>query len=798
MLNQKQKQVAEGLEGIYLVDAGAGTGKTFTLTKKYEKILEEGIKPEQILLVTFTNNAAESMKEKIINSCYEKYNIKELLDAPISTFHSFCNTLLRQNGFDSPKIIGIEDNLSKNFQIIENAILEERMFNKFFNDFQNKHFNKYVEPFSLINNKSKLVINLIKKLCCHGIFPTKEGWFNDSEKLLIGNWKNYSKIFEKINKENLTEKGNKKDSDIASSFKAKLRYKLYHNMPSNELAFEGKLVNEDIARQSFREDRKNLIEFIHHIYFEYVKYSIKRNKINFDFLVMLTFIMLFKDHKLREIVSFDYVIVDEFQDTNEIQFMLTLLLMKNNNLCVVGDWKQGIYGFRNATIENITKFDKKLDYFKEILNSDYERIKFDTQYTKISFDVNYRSSQKILDFSENSLIVKGSNREFMDIPRIKNQISKLNSGVDLDTNSNIEFLQTKEKKNEEIMILEKIQSIVNNEGYMIKEFVGKDSKKKGNSEYIKRKIEYKDIAILSRTRTFGLNLQNLALEYNIPLNYDGGIELFKTEPAIILLGWLKIMLNVNKRSGWIPILEEENYEYSQIKNILIKKNYPGHLLKFRKGLLKQKEGIKYLIEKIFSYYDINCVYSNALIVELDRLFNLSLISLSELVYFIEQNILTNQTYNINLNNSNNAITVETIHASKGLEYPVVFIVDCNESRFPSKKMGEPIIFYDEIIGLRAKKHKANKNNYDYIFNNLSTDLLLSRLHSDFDEERRLLYVAITRAKQYLWITSNKNSSWFFKGLCEKVEHIENPQIRKMQIKEDIEYSEIEMPTIFKE
>ncbi|MCK5108003.1 MAG: hypothetical protein KAQ83_04715, partial [Nanoarchaeota archaeon] len=160
-----------------------------------------------------------------------------------------------------------------------------------------------------------------------------------------------------------------------------------------------------------------------------------------------------------------------------------------------------------------------------------------------------------------------------------------------------------------------------------------------------------------------------------------------------------------------------------------------------------------------------------------------------------QNIITNQTYNISINNSEDAVTVETIHASKGLEYPMVFVVDCNEARFPSKKMSEPVVFYNEIIGLRCKKHKAEKNNYNYIFNNLSTDLLLSRLDSDFDEERRLLYVAITRAKQYVIFTSNRNNSLFFEYLKKDVQKIENPVIEKQEKQEDKSFDEIILPDL---
>ena len=85
---------------------------------------------------------------------------------------------------------------------------------------------------------------------------------------------------------------------------------------------------------------------------------------------MFSFLILYHDEEVRKQYSFDYVMVDEFQDTNEMQFLFLLLLLKKSNLCVVGDWKQGIYGFRNAAISNITEFPSKIVTYKNVLNAD--------------------------------------------------------------------------------------------------------------------------------------------------------------------------------------------------------------------------------------------------------------------------------------------------------------------------------------------------------------------------------------------------------------------------------------------
>ena len=232
--------------------------------------------------------------------------------------------------------------------------------------------------------------------------------------------------------------------------------------------------------------------------------------------------------------------IDEFQDTNEMQFMLTLLFMETDNLCVVGDWKQGIYGFRHATIDNILKFKEKLKEYKTLLNKDYPRINFDVECYNKEFIINFRSSQKILDFAKKALIVKGSKNEEVNIEEITEKIVELKANYKLDEYSDIKFFKAKNgddgRDNEIKMILSKVQEIVNNEDYKIIEFDANN-----NPKY--RNIEYKDIAILSRNRSFCLDLQEKALEIGIPINYDGGVELFKTDEALLLLAWLRLLLN---------------------------------------------------------------------------------------------------------------------------------------------------------------------------------------------------------------------------------------------------------------
>ena len=128
--------------------------------------------------------------------------------------------------------------------------------------------------------------------------------------------------------------------------------------------------------------------------------------------MMFTFVVLCQDHKLRSSTSFSYVMIDEFQDTNEIQLKLAMLLSSTGNICAVGDWKQSIFAFQYASVENILEFGNRLNDYKYELNSDFRRINYPVcPIEEIYLSENYRSSQSIIDFSQGALLLKYSNNE---------------------------------------------------------------------------------------------------------------------------------------------------------------------------------------------------------------------------------------------------------------------------------------------------------------------------------------------------------------------------------------------------
>ena len=541
--NLKQDDVINSIDGIYVVDAGAGTGKTYSITKRYLKILEKtNTDLKDILLLTFTNNAAYEMKEKIVNELIRKDPETNIIEANISTFHSFCQKFLNLNGKNTPSYLGIEDQLNQNYYLSENEVFEKMFFKKTYNSFKKNH-PEYSEEYKIVKDIFD-ILSLIRKLLSKGIFPKRDGWFMGAEKIFDGNYKDF---MEKAEQANFSDKN---QSELLKKFKTKKNSKTFYDLPEN--FEESKKINPDLLEESFNENRENWKSFVHDVYFNYIEFSVKENRLNFEFLIMFGFLELYHNKEVREKNSFEYVMIDEFQDTNSIQFMIVLMLMKKNNLCVVGDWKQGIYSFRNATIDNITEFGNKIKEHKESLNSGERRVNLDLEPEYKEFEINFRSSQNILDFSLNALDIEATSKEIIETNREVVKLKASDANKDLHKKSEIEFFELKDKDEEIKFAIAKIQELIK------KPLIIKQDGKE-------RPAELKDFAILSRTRNFGLEIQKLGMQYNIPINYEGQIELFNTEESVLLLAVLRILVDRNDDRGWATILDYYKYSLGEKK-----------------------------------------------------------------------------------------------------------------------------------------------------------------------------------------------------------------------------------------
>jgi len=751
--NPEQRELIEAIDGLYLVDAGAGTGKTFTVTRRYASIVaQDGVDPEDVLLVTFTNNAAEEMRERIVG--HSGYEMRELANAPIQTFHSLSHDLLDEYGHDAPMSLGIDETITGSTRIIEDEIIEEALFREFIGQFIDNH-PEYAKFFTALSEPSEL-LGLIEELSAKGVFPTVDGWYRNGESHLEGNFEAFETLFTDRNE---PRNGGSKQS--------KLRQKLYQygedktylpEAPAKrELRGDGKQVPADLAERVFEEDRTPLKRFVHDVYHAYLAFALRRNYLTFGFLQLFAFVLLCEDHDLREQLGYEYVMVDEFQDSSEIQFKLTLLLAGTNNICVVGDWKQSIYSFQYADVENIREFDGRLERFAAELNRDADRVTFpttpveDKQLTR-----NYRSTQSILDFSTHALTARARQNESLDAEAISEQITPLTAETDRD-DSSIEAL-TSEDEHE--AILAKIDAIVDNDAYAVE---GDDG--------TYRAPEYGDIAVLTRTRDFGRDLLDTARRFGLPTAYEGGIEVFRTDAAKLLLAWLRILERDADR-GWALVLEAAGYTIDEAKAIIEREAYPDEMVTFR-AELRELETFGGVARRVFQKYGRSGPTADVVLDTIQSVHGTTTFTRGELIRFIEAAIADGSTHDVHAGAGTNAVTVQTIHATKGLEYPIVILGNMNANKFPSSGGSRSDIAYTDPIGLRQRKlYSEDAHDVPHVYDSWQTDVLNHCLPQNYDEERRLLYVAVTRAQSHLVLTGGADPNSFLDALPVAVEDVD--------------------------
>ena len=615
-LNNKQYEAVINTEGPCLVIAGAGSGKTKVLTHKIAYLIQEkNIAPWNILAITFTNKAANEMKERITNLVGEQAK-----DIWMGTFHSICVKILR-NHIDK---IGFE----KSFIIFDTS--DQR--------------------------------TLIKK--CLKELELDDKTFSDRSV----------------------------QSEISNA--------------KNEM-----LEPDQYALRAKGEFRKEKIAEVYSLYQKRLK---ENNAIDFDDIINFTIKIFNENPEIIEYYSnkFRYVLVDEYQDTNKSQFTLVKQLAEvNGNITVVGDNDQGIYSFRGADISNILNFER-----------DFKGTKI------IKLEQNYRCTENILKVA-NAVI--------------KNNETKYDKK-----------LWTENEKGE----LPKIYKADNeyDEGRYIVEQI----------EHLKRKENYKysDFAVLYRMNTQSRAIEDILRREGVPYKIVGGLKFFERKEIKDIISYLRLIQNQSDNLSLTRIINEP------------KRGIGKTSLDKIADLAIENETSMYEIIKHSNEYGLNRVYLNSrdfinVIEELRA--NIDKVSITELVKMtlkktgytkaleeektveaenrIEnleefftvamefeheeaenslQNFLEGMTLSSDLDgvdDSEESVTLMTLHSAKGLEFPVVFLVGMEEGIFPGyKSIGE---------------------------------------QSELEEERRLCYVGITRAEKDLFLTCAKQRTMFGSTSC---------------------------------
>lgn len=487
-------------------------------------------------------------------------------------------------------------------------------------------------------------------------------------------------------------------------------------------------VNEMKAQARFG-FMKNVAE----IYENYQKYLKKNSVLDFDDLMLKTIVLFEKHSEVLALYQnkFEYIHVDEYQDTNVIQYKLIKMLSEvHKNICVVGDDDQSIYSWRGACSDNIINFEK-----------DYENVEI------IFLDQNYRSNSTILD-AANAVIKNNTDRK-------DKALWSENKGGD-----KITVYSAANDKDETDDIAKKIL----------------DLKAQG--------IDYKDIAILYRANYLSRSMENSCMAFGIPYKLIGSLKFLQRQEIRDLLAYMNVIVNRNdefslrriinvpKRGiGASSMAKIDNYAeqyglslFEALKNIDmigVSKKITTNIHLLTQLIEKYSQTEQYSIEDLIVGVYKDSGYESMLKESADAYAESRIENISELVSSAKQFSSMNDnlidfisemslTSDADDENEDDSVVLSTVHAAKGLEYRVVFIMGLEENLFPSIRDAE------------SSEDERNK----------------------MEEERRLAYVAITRAKEKLFMSyanrrmqfgsiKNNKRSRFLDEVPNKLMHFES-------------------------
>lgn len=620
-LNPSQQKAVEYIDGPSQVIAGAGSGKTRVLTYKIAYLLQQGMKPWNILALTFTNKAAREMKERIgmlvgVESARYLY---------MGTFHSIFSRILRVEaqhiGYDSNFTIYDEtDSRSLLKNIIKGLGYDEKQY----------------KP-STVHNRISMAKN--------------------------------------------------------------------HLISAEAYALD---------RSALQRDSESKLPAISAIYSAYAARLQQSNAMDFDDLLMNTYLLFHEHDDIRRKYAerFQYVLVDEYQDTNYAQQAIILQLVKEHQrVCVVGDDAQSIYAFRGANIDNILDFQRHF-----------------TTSRLFKLEQNYRSTQRIVE-AANSLIKHNERQIHKDV------YSKNDEG------ERLIYKPAYSDKEEALIVCKDIQRIKREDG-----------------------CEYSDFAILYRTNAQSRAFEEEMRRQAIPYRIYGGLSFYQRKEIKDIIAYFRLVVNPNDEEAFRRII---NYPARGIGDTTVQKiqecakvnneslwtitcQPEKYGLNVSKATVTKLEGFRTLMigfmEQMVTLdaYELGTkivresgvskdIYSGKEPDDISRQENLQEF-LAGMQAFVDNNreegredevYLTHFLQEVALltdldsdKGEGSRVSLMTIHAAKGLEFPTVFIVGLEENIFPSQ------------MSMNSRR--------------------------ELEEERRLFYVAITRAEKHCILTNAKS------------------------------------------
>ncbi len=788
----EQQAAIEALNGNYLVSAGAGSGKTAVLTERVYYLIKQGYSLSRLLIMTFTEPASMEMKSRIYDRlCKDKETVNlanDVLNSHIETFDAFSSFIVKKYAF----YLGI----AANFIVLDQGIASIKT-------------RKIIqEKFDLLYEKGDpLFLKMINDCCVKDDASLKEIVFKVIElshraldkdafyKTFVDNFYNEDYFLSRLNQEKklvkdfiksiLDASSQLEDASDAENIEAALApisktdsydetnslilstsFPTKPSTPTSDKAYRDsiktdydnfkkkwKYGSEEVSRQLYFANKEYVSLLVDIAYEVDKQMDIYKKSINaycFADIAMMA-LKLLEDKKICQELkdSFDFIMVDEYQDTNDIQETI-ISKISNNNVYMVGDIKQSIYRFRNANCD--------------IFNEKYNNYSLNNGGTKIDMNTSFRSRVEVVDFV-NDVFSKLMNANCNPIDYEASHIFK--SGFDaykslIDSNEDykVEFynytLEEKEsREDKEISII--IDDII----YKIEHhYQVYDKDIKGL-----RDCSYKDFAIiLDRGTSFneyrrqfakcGIPLfviNNEKIKTNdivfvirnlIKLYYYSAIQKYDDEYVHTFVSISRSFLMETKDQDIYTIVKSKLYLSSSLHERImgvINRCKNASLFEITNELFKEFD-LYYKIMSIRHFED-NAHKAESLLMMAKQMDDLGFGILDLVTYFNDIDNLDEDIDFKGSKNSSDSVTLINIHKSKGLEYPFVYFPGLSK-RF--NRDNDTSFIVNKGFGVLLPYKNIDGVNYTSLMNHLYR---IEEAQKDFEEKLRLLYVAITRVKE---------------------------------------------------
>ena len=264
-----------------------------------------------------------------------------------------------------------------------------------------------------------------------------------------------------------------------------------------------------------------------------------------------------------------------------------------------------------------------------------------------------------------------------------------------------------------------------------------------------RALGYGDIAVICRNTEHCRKIRDACEEAGIPAYLQGEVQIMSTREGKLALAWLRFVNNDRDPWAFIPIMADMDYTPGQMRDAYENPSkIPTILKEQRASLYLKRRRITDLLTNLFGFYNLDNDITQAIITTMSTIHRGSLLTISDVIRIIEEDIAHGTTYPVENFIDNKAVTIMTMHKSKGLEFPAVICPFIDFKVMPSTNKDTNVIFFDDKAGIRCTKEIGRFGDYSKICESWRTKLVRSVLKTDYSEERRLMFVALSRAKQY--------------------------------------------------